>query len=553
MDFLFESTENFNSFIYALGVQIKEQDLIWPISIAFIIFLISGFVYWNSSRRINDARREIKTLTESLERASFRGMQSFELSISQTKNKKLKSLLQETKENLVKVDGDLGPEYFSLRNYEEIWTSRSVLSGRMNLSLFETMPNILIGVGLMFTFGFLAYALTFAGQSMQDYSADRDNAMKQLIATAGGKFITSIVGLFCSLLWNWRAKVKIDQLQRSIEQLHAAFRKIAPDTAAQAIIKQQHSIFKEILDENRAQVGQLKRFETDFAVALANAIGNTLQPAFKTLGSELIEAIKNLTDRIGSMNEEALQRMITEFLEKFRSTSSNEMQDFKNVLIELASKLNAAGTKMEADIGSASTTFGYAAKTLESAITKAKDTVEQIDASLDRANMVIDNSGEKFEQISNKFFNSLRALDTLIVGVENFVEKIQNNVGTLNRISESLDHTVESQKDVVTDFREAIPKMANALSNAVTLIKESSQLTVTSIGAINAEFKNTKESVDMTVESLTSGVDQYTEKVKILHVMLDVNIGEAISKIGSAVVTLTDTFDELIESLPNNK
>jgi len=553
MDFLFESTENFKSFIYALGVQIKEQDLIWPISIAFIIFLISGFVYWNSSRRINDARREIKTLTELLERASFRGMQSFELSISQTKNKKLKSLLQETKENLVKVDGDLGPEYFSLRNYEEIWTSRSVLSGRMNLSLFETMPNILIGVGLMFTFGFLAYALTFAGQSMQDYSADRDNAMKQLIATAGGKFITSIVGLFCSLLWNWRAKVKIDQLQRSIEQLHAAFRKIAPDTAAQAIIKQQHSIFKEILDENRAQVGQLKRFETDFAVALANAIGNTLQPAFKTLGSELIEAIKNLTDRIGSMNEEALQRMITEFLEKFRSTSSNEMQDFKNVLIELASKLNAAGTKMEADIGSASTTFGYAAKTLESAITKAKDTVEQIDASLDRANMVIDNSGEKFEQISNKFFNSLRALDTLIVGVENFVEKIQNNVGTLNRISESLDHTVESQKDVVTDFREAIPKMANALSNAVTLIKESSQLTVTSIGAINAEFKNTKESVDMTVESLTSGVDQYTEKVKILHVMLDVNIGEAISKIGSAVVTLTDTFDELIESLPNNK
>jgi predicted HAD superfamily Cof-like phosphohydrolase len=54
----------------------------------------------------------------------------------------------------------------------------------------------------------------------------------------------------------------------------------------------------------------------------------------------------------------------------------------------------------------------------------------------------------------------------------------------------------------------------------------------------------------MTVESLTSGVDQYTEKVKDLHLMIDDKIGEAISKIGLAVTTLTKTIDELIDALP---
>jgi predicted HAD superfamily Cof-like phosphohydrolase len=116
-----------------------------------------------------------------------------------------------------------------------------------------------------------------------------------------------------------------------------------------------------------------------------------------------------------------------------------------------------------------------------------------------------------------------------------------------------LDNTVESQKLVTNDFKDAIPKMVKALSDAVALIRESSQVTVTSISAIHKEFINTKESVDMTIGSLTSGVDQYTDKVKDLHLILDVKIGEAISKIGSAVMTLTDTIDELVESLPNNK
>lgn len=49
---------------------------------------------------------------------------------------------------------------------------------------------------------------------------------------------------------------------------------------------------------------------------------------------------------------------------------------------------------------------------------------------------------------------------------------------------------------------------------------------------------------------MSSGVDQYTEKVKSLHLILDEKIGEAISKIGSAVMDLTDTMDDLVEALP---
>jgi SMC interacting uncharacterized protein involved in chromosome segregation len=526
-----------------------SSDLVLPIGISAAILVFAAFLYFWWALKIKETESILRELIKSVEQSGMNGLESLEYTISTTKDHQLKSLLLETRDNLVEIEGDIGQEFYSLRNYADIWTARGVLTGRMNLSLFETMPNILIGAGLMFTFIFLSLALTDAGRAM-DVNSERDAAMKSLIANAGGKFITSIIGLFCSLSWNWRAKVKIDELQGRMFELHAALRKIAPDTAAQAIVKRQHSIFKEMLAESREQVGQLKRFETDIAVAIAKAIGNELQPSFRTLGTELVDAIKELTNRIGNMNEDALQKMIAQFIEEFRGTSSAEMQEFKNVLTQLAKNLETAGTKIGVDLGNAGASFGSAAGNLETVITKTQETVEQLDSSLQRAGTVVSEGSDRFEIISDKLFKNLRAVEGTLIGVDAFIEKIQKNIGILNNISDSLDDTVESQKSITIEFRDAIPKMSKALSDAVLEISQSSNAAAGALTAIRTELEKTTGSLDQTVVSLSTGVDQYTEKVKALHLILDEKIGDAISKIGSAVMDLTDTMDDFVEALP---
>ena len=144
----------------------------------------------------------------------------------------------------------------------------------------------------------------------------------------------------------------------------------------------------------------------------------------------------------------------------------------------------------------------------------------------------------------------MRAVDGILVVVDALIEKIQKNIGTLNDISDSLDDTVEAQKVISIEFRDAIPKMSKALSDAVLEISQSSQTAAESLASIRTELENTKGSIDQTVVSLSTGVDQYTEKVKELHLVLDEKIGEAISKIGTAVMDLTETIDDLVEALP---
>lgn len=523
-------------------------ELLLPVGISAAIFVISTVLYFYWSKKIKDTELILRGLNKSLV-SQQGGLESLDSAIHLTNDLQIKSLLIETRDNLVEIDGDIGLEFYSLRNYADIWTTRGVLTGRMNLSIFETMPNLLIGAGLMFTFMFLAFALTDAGRAM-DAAEQRDAAMKSLIANAGGKFITSIIGLFCSLTWNLLAKKKIDEMQSSMFELHAALRKIAPDTAAQAIVKRQHSIFKEMLAESREQVGQLKRFETDIAVAIAKAIGNELQPSFKTLGTELVDAIKDLTNRIGNMNEDALQKMIEQFLKEFTGTANDEMQEFKNVLAQLAKSLEASGVKLGTELGNAGETFGTAAGHLESAIAKTQATVEILDSSLVKAGSVVSEGSDRFESVSDKLFTNLRAVEGILIFVDEFLEKIQKNIGTLNNISDSLDVTVESQKIVTSEFRDAIPRMSKALSDAVLEISQSSNAASDALAGIRNELEKTTHSVDETVVSLSSGIDQYTDKVKALHLILDEKIGDAISKIGSAVIDLTDTMDDFVEALP---
>jgi uncharacterized protein Yka (UPF0111/DUF47 family) len=531
-------------------LQVREE-LILPLEVSAGIFLFALIFFIAWSIKIQNVASSLTQLKAILNKNEFTGLAAFDDAISKTKDIKLKNLLIETKENLIEIEGDIDIEQYSLKNYSDIWTVRGVLSGKLNLSLFETMPNILIGAGLMFTFIFLAWALADAGGAMGGADTQaKDAAMKSLIANAGGKFTSSIVGLFCSLTWNWRAKVSLEQLQTCIAELHSSLRKIAPDTAAQAIIKRQHSIFKEMLNESREQVGQLKRFETDIAVAIAKAIGQEINPSFKALGADLVEAIKQLTERIGNMNEDALEKMIAQFIEEFRGTSSAEMQEFKTALMQLAENLKTAGRAIGEDIGAAGTTFGAATGNLENAIVKAHETVELLDTSLQKAGEVVSIGADRFEDVSDKLVANIRLVDAVLGTTDTFIDKMSKVIGTLNNIADSLDDSIESQKVISTEFRDAIPKVTKALSDAVHEIGLSSEAAASSLNTIRQELENTKTSLGETVISISTGVDDYTNKVTNLHLILDEKIGDAVSKIGSAVIDMTDAIEELADALP---
>ena len=525
-------------------------NLYLPIGIAIGILLIAAFLYWSWSKVISQSSTEIKDLALGLNGKDVTGGDIFTTAIGSTSNTRIIDLLQESQRNLITIRGDFGPKQYCLKPYSDIWTARNILAGKINLSLYETMPNILIGVGLMFTFIFLALALNDAGQAMTGNQESRDAALKGLIATAGGKFITSIAGLLSSLVWNWAAKLTLEKLEASIDDLQTQLRTIVPDNAPQAVIQAQLGMFHEMLQQNREQVNQLKRFETDFALSISKAIGNALEPLFNDLSVKLIDAFDNLTERISRINEEALKNIMEKFLEAIKGDSAKEMEQFRKTLVEVTEKLNTAGIGAGVSLAQAGDSFGSAINALEKTVTKTNETMLGLESGLQRAKEFTREGATKLEFVLGGLIGSVNGIDKVIVNVDSFVQKIQSSTESLGLIARSLDGTVASQEVISKEFGVGIPAMSSALKDAVNEIKLGTDASRAALSSLRTEFESTKSSIDQTVNHLTSGVSDYSNKVVQLHFKLDEKLAQAITSIHTTITTLEQTMDDFVESLP---
>jgi len=503
------------------------EQLAVPLAIAAVIFVFSliSFGVWAS--RIRQVRAEVVALDARLGASQGSSREALALAETKTTDNELKFLLRETEAGLIDLPTQHGVSQgprssYSFRSHADTWTVRSVLGGRMNLALFETMPNLLIGFGLMCTFIFLAVALQQAGLALNalDVSArQQDQALQSLIATAGGKFITSIAGLLCSLVWNWRAKVALENLQASIDTLCHTLRAKVPDNAAEASVRMQLALSQDILDENRSQVSQLRRFEGDFANAIGDALSRNMQPAFEKLGT-LADTIQVSSQSFGSAGSQA------------------------------AGELSKAGAAMTQGIESGLAVFSDAVNTLAHTIQTTRATVTDLDTALGRAATAGNQGTQQMETLLNSFGQTIASVQGAMSGLQGTVEKIDQMADKFKDSANSIESSVNLQRAAANDFKEALVPMNQALGQTVETLKTSAVSAEEALGHVRTHLQDAQKALTGTVDALTKGVSGYSTQIADLHTKMDQHLASAVNQLSGSITNLEEVLDEFIEALP---
>lgn len=234
---------------------VELHDLAIPLALAdaIVVFSVICFNKWSSQAQ--KMRLTIDRVTQQISALSSvapHNLMTF--SEEQDLDTAVKRCLQETSSSWMTFSSKVPlsertQTWCSVKPYAEIWQTRKILKTQINLELMEAMPNFLVGFGLMCTFAFLAIALLQTGQALRAVDVSplqQETALQNLIATAGGKFIVSIAGLLCSLLWNWRFKVMINKFQSSLNALCEVLKKSAPENATQLFMQTQLDLLQEI-------------------------------------------------------------------------------------------------------------------------------------------------------------------------------------------------------------------------------------------------------------------------------------------------------------------
>lgn len=478
------------------------------------------------------------------------GREAIEKAKSATNDQNVLAILREIESGLFSLPGDTGSKTYSLRFYQDIWTPRALLAKRVNLALYEAMPNILIGVGLLFTFIFLAMALAEAIPAVKGSDPEAiKKAISGLLENASGKFLTSITGMFCSLVWTFLSKKNLEGLDDEIEELCVAMQRHVEDTGSEAAISAQIDILSGILEESREQVGQLKRFETDFAVAIGEAMGSRMQPAFEQLTTSITAALNALTEKVGSMSEDALKKMLTDFQQAISEHSGREMETFKQTLVEIAGQIKEAASKLEGAGGQAgramqegSQLFGNAlaagasdlreaAGLLDQAMISAKATVNDMDETIERASVEGRRGLENLQGVLARLASTATEVGTLVAKIHSASGDFQGAATAAAGATQNLQKVIEEQNSLVNSVSTAARELGTSLVTA------------------NQEFRKSSETMAQTTKEMTAGVASYSQQLSELHGSLDESLARAIGSLNSTISELVDGLEDFLEEV----
>ena len=225
---------------------------------------------------------------------------------------------------------------------EDAFSRQSVLR-EVNLRFYASVPNMLTGLGILGTFIGLVAGIYLAGQGLQSPSLEEmRQALARLLNGASLAFLTSIVGLSCSLAFSGFEKRQVNKIDNLLRQwcstLDALVHRVTPESLAD-----------ESLREARKQRIQLERFNADLAMQIAVALDERIAKGLAPQVDRLIEAVEGLrTDRGESIKgtlDEIVKGMARQFQEVFTGAAGSEMQQLAQSLKSVSEKLEgSAGT-----------------------------------------------------------------------------------------------------------------------------------------------------------------------------------------------------------------
>jgi hypothetical protein len=461
----------------------------------------------------------------------------------------------------------------------DVWNPQTLLGRTFNLSLADAVPNILVGVGLLFTFFFLSVALTET-TAVLGGAADAkqtQSAIEALLKVAGAKFLTSLAGLLSSIVWTFYAKREMSRLALASEHFLEALSRTVPANGGELIMQQQviiavksHSnaedvmgLTEELLSESREQTGTFKRFETDLAVSLAAAINKSVSPQMEAMTTKLVGAIEGLSEKLGSMNQEALKKMLDDFAVMLKKATETEMNQLQLTLKELADKLQTAGGNLGQggkDAGNAineasallvsrvqeiSENLAKGASNMDVAATAIKSAMNELEVTVLEASDIGKRGALFVNDALEKAGETVERLGSVSGGLVEASHAMESVGGKIANVVDTVEELSKEQRAVVLAVREVAPTALAAVERVTGVLDQAANQTLGVMQQTKLSMESTAATLGKTVASITEGVTVYTDQVAELHRKMDGQFAKAVGSFDKGVSEVTESVEEL--------
>ena len=253
------------------------------------------------------------------------------------RNKEFTDAWREFEDSLITRSHNENQMVYKTDEASLFFSEERLLGQHLNLRFWNSVPALLVGLGILGTFVGLVWGLIpFSGINFEQTSQIQV-AIKKLLSGVSTAFVTSVWGMLTSLAFNGLEKWRISRVSQAIANLQRELDRLFTLTTQEEISFRQE-------DELAQQTQALKSFSTD----LANDIKSAMAEGRQQILTELHNAPEAFSNAMAEQLAPSLDKL-NETVEELREQKEESSADAIGQLIEQfqASLSTSTVTQME--------------------------------------------------------------------------------------------------------------------------------------------------------------------------------------------------------------
>ena len=472
----------------------------------------------------------------------------------------------------------------------------TIIFPRISFGFYQSVPNLLTGLGILGTFIGLAFGVGAASSGLSS-SDPREitSSLQQLLDGASLAFLTSIAGIACSILFvlvdrffSRRLHLAVDEWVGEIE---SRLERVTPEGVA----------LQQLEQEKRA-TKQLERFNSELIFSIEKALDEKIAGRLSPQLERLVEAVEGLrSDRstdAAQMIEQALDRFTDAMQERtgsqfeemasivadlnrtLKNTADGLARSQQDIRTALESVLTAVRTSMDAGANAMTETLQQALSNVTRVIADASQSLaeQMTDSSMAASAELRETVGSATQDLAktgveaaSQITGSLQGLkaaaesldrstrqsEQVLVSMTAFVDRLEMLRDTMESTHRQIAAVAEPVGRAASDIRASSDRTADTLARTSELVGRIDALVNTleqhqqSVAEAWAQYQNRFEGIDQSLagvfQQIDEGLSGYCAQVKRFAEELDQTTSKTIQDLAGATGDLNQSIEDLTE------
>lgn len=467
---------------------------------------------------------------------------------------------------------------------------------------FRILPSIFVSLGLFFTFLGLVGALDGLGTDMAAGGSSQ-TAVIGLMKIASAKFVTSLTGLGCSIIFSVLMRKQVVLLDKDVHKLCLSIERRISFVSLEDIGFRQLKAMEESRDQFRtvgmemvADLGrkldataqdQREHFHR-FGQELVTSLGEDLNRELpRAIGDTIRDQTQPLFDKIGNIGASGMGEIVGGLSDQITGSVQSALSEASDALVSASDRISDMSDRMDASTGK----MGHGMETaLEQMASAIADLQSEITASGRAASDAMNEGAEKLLSVMNSTLEGIRdntkegadamslAAAEMRKSAEGFKETLESAAkdgsaavqGRMDETSERASEAIASAgSDMIEKFGETSQKIAdlgeqlgstvtNELTGKIEGIGSHLSDVASHIARGAGEMQNVSAGLQHGAESIQSAASRFdgaseqlvsaTNPIRSSHERIEVSVKQLANSTEAAATTVTAASERIASS-----